>query len=284
MHTLDLVSANLPETVSAALREALNRIPGGGRARILGPDNEGALNHVLFIETSAGRSVFRMRREASYDEIFQYLNSMYIHTGFPEIGGIFRLRSIREEIAFLRYSHALSLPVPQLQWDGGNWMLIEFIEGQTAYAAVKKGDLSVVGKVLETLYHAHTQGVIYGDRWGDNEVIDPQGRVRTIDFDVEWTLDEQNTGFLEAMEMSVYLFNALRLTSDRPALLDLVKLDLAPRLRSWGYDMERMAEVVSGLGRFYLDPNKQGNQWSLPASLYLTLPEPLNGLVSHLSS
>jgi hypothetical protein len=223
-----------------------------------------------------------MRRAASSTEIFDYLNGMYVYTGFPELGGRFRLRSIGEEIAFMQLALGLGLPVPALLAEGDDWMLLEFVTGRTAYAAVKAGDLSVVEQVVATLHQAHAQGVIYGDRWGDNEVIEPGGRVRPIDFDVEWTMREQRPGFLEAMEMGVYLFNALRLTSDRPAMLALARHRLVPRLRAFGYDLGHMARVVDGLGRFYLDPNKPGNEWSLPVSLYRGLAEPIAELVAEL--
>ncbi len=288
MHSVDDMAARLPAPVAAALHAAVATLPGGDDARVAGPANEGALNHVLLIRTEQARAVLRMRRAASSQEIFDYLNGMYVYTGFPELGGAFRLRGIGEELAFLQRALALGLPVPALLAAGGDWMLIEMIEGRTAYAAVKQGDLSVVEKVVETLYLAHERGVVYGDRWGDNEVIDPQGRVRPIDFDVEWTLPGQRPGvgeapgFLETMEMGVYLFHALRLTSARPALLELARRDLVPRLGAWGYDLERMAGVVEGLGRFYLDPDKPGNEWSLPASLYLGLAEPLAGLLAAL--
>lgn len=274
--------ARLPAPVQAALAAALERLPGGHRATITAPPNEGALNHVLLIDTDRGSAVFRMRRDASSAEIFEYLNGMYVYTGFAERGGLFRLRSIAEEIAFVEHARSLGLPVPALLAVGDDWMLIERIHGRTAYAAVSRGDLSVVAPVLETLHEAHARGVIYGDRWGDNEVVEPGGRVRPIDFDVEWTMRAREPGFLEAMECGVYLFNAMRLTSDRPALLALAERELVPRLRARGYDMARMARVVDGLGRFYLDPNKPGNEWSLPLSLYRGLAEPLARLVGAL--
>lgn len=272
----------LPDAVAGALQQALESLPSGDQARISGPANEGALNHVLFIETPAGRSVFRMRRAASAEEIYGYLSAMYRSTGFPELGGVFRLRTIAEEIAFMRRALARGLPLPALLRDGGDWMLIEFITGRTAYEAVKQGDLSVVPKVVETLHAAHRAGIIYGDRWGDNEVIDRTGRVRLIDFDVEWTLSSPSPGLLEALEIAVYLFNALRLTSDRSGMLDLVRDRIAPQLRGWGYDMDRVAAFAHGIGRFYLDPDKPGNAWSLPSSLYLTLAQPTERLVHHL--
>jgi hypothetical protein len=237
---------------------------------------------VLLIDTDQGGAVFRMRRDASAAEIFGYLNGMYVDTGFAERGGLFRLRSIGEEIDFVLHARALGLPVPALLAAGDDWMLIERIRGRTAYAAVSRGDLSVVAAVLETLHAAHARGVVYGDRWGDNEIIEPGGRVRPIDFDVEWAVPTPAPGFLEAMECGVYLFNAMRLTSDRPALLALAERELVPGLKARGYDMAALARVVAGLGRFYLDPNKPGNEWSLPLSLYAGLAEPLARLVGEL--
>lgn len=278
----EALEVELPESVQLALQQALKTLPEGENARVWRPSNEGALNHVLFIEVPTSRSVFRMRREASTQDIFDYLSSMYLHTGLYELGGIFRLRSIQEEVTFMRQAQAHGLPVPKLLQDGGNWILIEFIEGQTAYAAVKEGELSVVAKVVEALHDAHCQGVIYGDRWSDNEIINKHGQVRFIDFDVEWALVEPQTGLLEAMEIAVYLFNALRLTSNRSGMLELVRHELASQLCIWGYDMERLAKFARGISQFYLDPNKPSNEWSLPASLYLSLVEPAEQLVHYL--
>lgn len=274
--------ARLPASVQAALAAALERLPGGRHARVTGPPNEGALNHVLLIDSDQGGAVFRMRRAASSAEIFDYLNGMYVATGFPERGGRLRLRSIGEEIAFVEQALTLGLPVPALLDAGDDWMLLERISGRTAYAAVSQGDLSVVTPVLETLQTAHARGIVYGDRWGDNEVIEADGRVRPIDFDVEWAMDAPAPGFLEAMECGFYLFNAMRLTSHRPGLLALAQCELVPRLRAWGYDLRQVARVVDGLGRFYLDPNKPGNEWSLPPSLYAGLAAPLARLVGAL--
>jgi hypothetical protein len=272
----------LPEPVAEALQLALQSLQGGEAARVRGPDNEGALNHVFLIETPRGGAVFRMRREASSEQIFDYLDGIYRCTAFHDMSGVFRLRSLQQEIAFMRRALACGLPLPQLLQDGGDWMLIELISGRTAYAAVKDGDLGVIPKVIEALHAAHCQGVIYGDRWGDNEVIDAAGRVRPIDFDVEWGLTEPRAGLLEAMEVGVYLFNALRLTSDRPRMLGLTRHRIIPQLRAWRYDTHLVAHFVEGLARFYLDPDKPGNAWSLPASLYVSLADPADDLTRFL--
>lgn len=271
----------LPAKVAAALTEVLSTLPGGGQARVTA-DVRGALNHVFFVETPTERCVFRMRRESSASLIFDYLSCIYRYTGFLELGGVFRLRDMPGETAFMRRAQAAGLPVPRLLRDAGDWILMEFIQGRTATSAVESGDLSVVPLVVEALHAAHRQGVIYGDRWGDNELIETEGRVRVIDFDVEWQLLTPQPGLLEALEVAVYLFNSLRLTCDRPGMLALTQQQLVPRLRAWGYDMGRIADIAEGLGRFYLDPNKLRNKWSLSDSLYVDLAAPTAQLVQHL--
>ena len=271
----------LPAKVAAALAEALSRLPGGEHCRVQA-DTTGALNHVLFVETAAGRCVFRMRREESSELIFDYLRYMYHYAGFFELGGVFRLRDIPGETAFMRQAHAAGLPVPRLLYDGGDWILLEFIPGRTTRSAVAEGELSVVPLVVEALHDAHQRGVIYGDRWGDNELVDAEKRVHFIDFDVEWHLPAPQPGLLEALEVAVYLFNTLRLTSDRPGMLTLARRQLGPRLNAWGYDMGRLSGFVEGMGRFYLDPDKPANAWSLPSSLYLDLAAPTAELAQNL--
>ena len=259
----------------------MSRLPGGGHGRVKA-DSTGALNHVLFVETTAGRCVFRMRREESSVLIFDYLKSMYRCTGFFELGGVFRLRDMPGEAAFMRQAHGAGLPVPKLLHDGGDWILLEFIQGRTTRSAVAEGELSVVPLVVEALHEAHQRGVIYGDRWGDNELIDAERRVHFIDFDVEWHLPVPQPGLLEALEVAVYLLNTLRLTSDRTGMLALTRQQIEPRLNTWGYDMGRLSDFVEGMGRFYLDPNKPANAWSLPRSLYKDLAAPTAELARHL--
>ena len=98
--TTEMTLPELPAKVAAALGEALSRLPGGGHGRVKA-DSTGALNHVLFVETTAGRCVFRMRREESSVLIFDYLRYMYRCTGFFELGGVFRLRDMPGEAAFM---------------------------------------------------------------------------------------------------------------------------------------------------------------------------------------
>jgi hypothetical protein len=111
-------------------------------------------------------------------------------------------------------------------------------------------------------------------------MIDAQGNVRMIDFDIEWFYQGGNDGTLEALEMAWTIFNAMRVTSKRDDLLKIVETEVLPSLRAWDYDISKMKQFIEGLCKFYLDPNKPSNQWSLPRSLYVAMAKPAKRLVA----
>lgn len=278
------INLDLPESVSEKLDYALATLADREILRLEKTTVEGAFNHTLLIETVTNRYIFRTRREVSDPEIQDYMKYMYTAMGFlGETEGIFRLRTIGEEIQFIEKVLALNLPIPKLVSKGEDWMMSEYIEGTTLHKFVKNGRVDMVLKVVQELHLAHQKGIIYGDRWGDNELINSQGKVHFIDFDIEWIYEGNKTGILTALEVAVTLFNSLRLTSKREDLLDLIKTDIVPWLKSCGYQLEQVAKFTEGLGNFYLDPNKPQNIWSLPRDLYISLEEPTSRLVMMLA-
>jgi len=273
-------NTTLPENTAKGLDQALAQLPGGKTARIEKPKVEGAFNHILLITTPEYRYVFRARRESSSDEIEAYMRYMYEATSFLEAGGIFKLRNIAEETDFIKSALAVGLPVPKLIHADTDWMLIEYIEGRTFHEFVKAGEVEILLKILRELNLAHRRGIIYGDRWGDNEIIDSQGNVRMIDFDIEWSHEGVSNGIVEALEMAVPIFHSLRLTSTRNDLLQTVQNDALPLLKSWGYKIDTIRKFIEGFCNFYLDPNKPSNIWSLPPELYVSMAEPANRLIA----
>ena len=278
------INFDLPELVNQKLDYALATIAKQEIRQIEKTTCEGAFNHTLLIETATNRYIFRTRRDVTNQEIEDYMKYMYSSMGFlGETGGIFRLRNMREEIDFIEKSLALNLPLPKLISKGEDWMLMEYIDGTTLHQFVKIGKVDMVFKVIQEMHLAHQQGIIYGDRWGDNELIDSQGKIYFIDFDIEWIYKGNRTGVLPALEIAVTLFNSLRLTTEREALLNVIQTDIAPWLKACGYHLEQVAKFAQGLGNFYLHPNKPQNIWSLPSHLYVSLAEPTDRLVMMLA-
>ncbi|MFN6561419.1 MAG: RIO1 family regulatory kinase/ATPase [Nostoc sp. ChiSLP01] len=270
----------LPRDIADGLERALDYLPGGKTAKIEKPESEGLFNHILFITIAGDRYVFRARRDVSTEAGDAYMQFMYEATGFIQNGGSFKLRNIADEVDFLKRALAAGLPVPKLIHAAEDWMLIEYVTGKTLYEFLEAGEVKFLPKIVQEMNLAHRRGIIYADRWGGNEMIDAEGNVRMIDFDIEWFYQGGNDGTLEALEMAWTIFNAMRVTSRRDDLLKIVETEVLPSLKVWGYDLCKMKNFIQGLCNFYLDPNKPSNTWSFPTSLYVAMPEPANRLVA----
>ena len=272
--------STLPKSIAKGLERALDYLPEGKTAEIEKTQFEGSFNHILYITTAVERYVFRAKRESSAEEIKAYMGYMYEATGFIENGGSFKIRNIAEEIDFIKRALAVGLPVPKLIHADNDWMLIEYIEGKTLFEFLEAGEVKFLPKVLQEMNLAHRRGIIYADRWSGNEMIDPQGNVRMIDFDIEWFYQGGNDGTLEALEMAWTIFNAMRVASRRDDLLKIVQTEILPSLKAWDYQISKIGKFIEGLCNFYLNPNKPSNNWSLPTILYVSMAEPANRLVA----
>lgn len=270
----------LPRDIADGLEQALNYLPGGKTAKIEKPESEGLFNHILFITIAGDRYVFRARRDVSTEAGDAYMQYMYEATGFIQNGGSFKLRNIADEVDFLQRALAAGLPVPKLIHAAEDWMLIEYVTGKTLYEFLEVGEVKFLPKIIQEMNLAHRRGIIYADRWGGNEMVDDEGNVRMIDFDIEWFYQGGNDGTLEALEMAWTIFNSMRVTSRRDDLLKIVETEVLPSLKIWGYDISKMKNFIEGLCNFYLDPNKPSNNWSLPTTLYVAMEEPANRLVA----
>ncbi len=284
----NLVAENLkntlPTNIAQGLECALAYLPGAKTAKLEKPQTEGLFNHILFITTATERCVFRARRDIPHEVGDAYMQYMYEATGFIQNGGSFKLRNIADEVDFIKRALAAGLPVPKLIHADQDWMLIEYVTGKTVFDLLEAGEVKFLPKIVQSMNLAHRQGIIYADRWTGNEMIDTQGNVRMIDFDIEWFYEGGNDGTLEALEMAWTIFNAMRVTSNRDDLLNIVESEILPSLKVWGYDISKMKQFIAGLCNFYLDPNKPSNNWSLPKSLYVAMVEPANRLVTMFSS
>ncbi|WP_333202687.1 hypothetical protein [Microcoleus sp. S28C3] len=270
-----------PENIAHKLERALAQLPKGKTAKIEEPTQwEAALNYVLLITIAEERYVFRARRGNSLEGINAYLKRMYENTGFLEIGGKFKLRTIAEEIDFISRALTVGLPVPKLIKADTDWMLIEYIEGKLFHELLEAGEVEILLKVLRELNLAHRQGIIYGDRWGKNEIIDPQGNVRLIDFEIEWSQEKDDNRVLEDLEMAFTIFSCLRQTRRHDELLKIIQTDAMPMLKAEGYRISRMRQFIAGFSNYYLDPNKPSDTWTIPSDLYAPIAKAANRLIA----
>lgn len=271
----------LPESLRFQFNKALASLPDGGSAKVeritSGYD---VANHILLVTTANHRYIFRARQEQTYDCLENYVWFIFERAGFLGMGGNIRIRTILEEANFMLQALALGLPVPQIIYADSDWMIIEYIEGQTVYQLSEVGEYRIALKMLQELHTAHQKGVIYGDRWGGNEIVDSNGKIYMIDLDLEWTYEGSQNNVLENLEIAWFLFNSLRMSNQRDAMLNLLKTDGVPMLKAWGYNMEIVRQFATGFAEFYLNPDKP----IYPTSLLsyapdLTLAQPIERLL-----
>lgn len=239
----------------------------------------GTLNDVVLLRGAARSFIFRSRRERDAGHIVAYLARLYGSASMEELGGSFRLRSLEQELEFMNQARAAGLRVPAVVAKGDGWVVLDYIEGRAMADALQDGaDPGLVLRMLHELKSAHRSGLVLGDRWGNNEIVDRAGHLHFIDFDVEW-IPYQQSHALNEMDIAVALFGALLHSSRRGDLLDALREYGMPLLYQWGYSRERIATVLRGYRAFYLAADKPTCELSLDAGQYGELAAPLDRLI-----
>jgi serine/threonine-protein kinase len=107
----------------------------------------------------------------------------------------------REAIALAALNHPNIAAIHDLdEIDGTRFLVLEFVEGETLAARLKRGplptrqSLEVCRQVAEGLEGAHARGVQHRDLKPDNIQITPDGRVKLLDFGLAKVLADENEG------------------------------------------------------------------------------------------
>lgn len=279
----DSGAAQLPDPVREHVRQAGETLAAQGPFEV-SLLHGGLLNHAVLLRGPGLAFVLRSRRDDERDGIASYLRLLYERAHMNELGGAFRLRTLDEEVAFIERARAAGVRTPAVVAGGADWAVLEYVDGRPMAEELQDGaDPSVVLRMLHQLMNAHRDGLILGDRWGYNELIDATGHLHFIDFDVEWIPHGDPHGLYD-MEMGVALFGTVLNAARRDDLLETLREYGIPLLQQWGYDLGRIAEVLAGYRAFYLDPDKPTSALSLPASEYETVAEPVDRLLALLTN
>jgi anaerobic magnesium-protoporphyrin IX monomethyl ester cyclase len=269
--TVALRPSDLPAAVAGQLAEAEAVLADHGpftRTVMTG----GNLNHSILLTGPDRAFAFRSRSDRSRAEIRDYLDELYTAAGMLGLGGTFRLRTMPEEIAAIARARAAGVRTPEVLAHGEQWLVRAHIPGQPLGDALDSGAAgpATVLRLLFQLMEAHRGGIVLGDRWGYNEIVDDQGHLHFIDFDVEWVSvrDGQVDG-LRDMEMAVALFGAVLFAGvQRENLVTALREYGIPLLAEWGYRPHRIADVLNGYRAFYGAPGKRQSALSLDRDTY----------------
>lgn len=140
------------------------------------------------------------------------------------------LRSTEERVAFgeQAFKEGLRVLEPTLLPDGS--VQFPYLEGAKIYSEFLRSGEQAEGEqrvheLFSDIEAAHTKGIVYGDRWPDNILIDPVRGVVHIDFDLKYGEDGKE---LEIAQLILYTL-ALGCTdtqSSQSRYLDVVAAEL----------------------------------------------------------
>ncbi|MGH7741940.1 MAG: serine/threonine-protein kinase [Candidatus Eiseniibacteriota bacterium] len=112
-----------------------------------------------------------------------------------------RRRFRREAIALSRLSHPHIAGIFDFDsQDGTDFLVMEFIEGESLSAVIKRGALAepetlrIMSQVLDALVEAHARSVIHRDLKPENIMLTRSGEAKVLDFGVAMILDSESEG------------------------------------------------------------------------------------------
>lgn len=189
------------------------------------------------------------------DGQFQKQVAIKVLRGFATEDGVRRLRRERQILAELDHPGIARLLDGGETPDGQPWLVMEFIDGQTLYAAVARQRLGLRARVAllrhiaEAVAHAHQRLVVHRDLKPSNVMVTADGTPRLLDFGVARLLadatDAQSTRVYSVGYASPEQLAGLRITTRTDVFgLGVLLLELVTSARADGSPIEPALPAV----------------------------------------
>lgn len=177
----------------------------------------------------------------------------YAGIGFTEkFGGTLSLRSTEEQRAFIVHCRSFNLPVVSPVAITEEGMLFPFITGLALPHVLGFGDREMVTysvrENLKDIQRAHAFGLVYGDRWGPNEIISPEG-IRRIDMDLQ--IDGSYAREFELAQALYHMVYWTKDTAKKSAVLDVIASELNSINNQ--YDSHALRELLAGHMQYFIN-------------------------------
>lgn len=155
------------------------------------PPLEGALNYNVLAETYPATTLGLVRHPKINKIIMDSIGEEYGGVGFTRYGGRFRRRNQMEQIAFARHAASQGLRVIcPTHVDSRGVPFYPFLENAMSWdnyliSCPEGAEFEHILNLYGDMRKAHSRGIVYGDRWYKNILVDPRSGVVHIDFDIE---------------------------------------------------------------------------------------------------
>ncbi len=140
--------------------------------------------------------------------IFDSISDEYHDIGFTQMGGRVRRRTPEEQYSFMRYCAQEGLrviPPFEIHQSAIDLPFLEHARTLDVFMADADGASAekVAHDLLLDMSKAHQKGVVYGDRWSKNMLVDPRFGPMHIDFDLE--ISGPASADFDLAQMSYYI-------------------------------------------------------------------------------
>lgn len=148
---------------------------------------EGAFSRHFAYQDADGKPL--LRRRPLTDPAWQdRIKSNMDQWDFDKHGGTITVRSEEEIQTFVAEALQAGLRVVPVTSDGAGGSFAPYLENAVTLdtylkSASDEDARRVVGELFDDIAKAHRAGIVYGDRWYNNILVDPERSVINIDFD-----------------------------------------------------------------------------------------------------
>lgn len=219
---------------------------------------QGNLNKVYFVEDQAGeKCVLRFHRQDNRADIESYIDNQIKCLGAANLGARLCYRSMEDQAEFMKRLADRGVFVPQVKDHGPDWMLMEFVAGQSLKDTLPDLEGEKAGRfitrILDAFIQVHEKGECLWDRWGGNELVDSEGQVCFIDFDIniDWP-EEVPVKIRAGFDLAFMLRGCIQFSKDKEAAAETI----AAFIRHYEsfdsiYDVKALQRFLKGQVDFY---------------------------------
>lgn len=179
---------------------------------------EGGFNQ-HFVYLGPAQKPFLKRIPLTAPEREKIIKTNLEQWGFDRDGGTIAVRTPEEMHQFVEKALKAGLRILPVTSDGEGGSLIPYLENAVTLdkylkAAPDAEAKRTLGQLFEDIIKAHQTGIVYGDRWYNNILVDPEFGITNIDFDLKLE------GPGKELDLAQSIFFAIALDKDRsPAIV-----------------------------------------------------------------
>lgn len=217
----------------------------------------GATNNTSLISDRQGNLYVRRTTKDNITPLLESTSREYQAIGFFDKGGSYRIRSMLEQFEFIKQCQECELQVVVPVSCDETRMYLPFVVGEPYQAFIStkpESTAKIIRYYLESISQANSTGLVYGDRWGPNTIVDREEQLWHIDFDIQLAGSPARE-----FEIAQAIYYSLYFAKDKESAL-LECTNFIDSLYFAIYDLGLVLDFLKGHIRYFQNGNYGGIQ------------------------